>query len=81
MYFHNIASGSKGNATVVVSNKTVILIDMGISFVSLEEGMKEINLTPVDIDAAVFTHDHSDHYRGLKFLATKKCYALEQSWF
>lgn len=77
MYFHNIASGSKGNATIVVSNKTVILIDMGISFVSLEEGMKEVGLTPNEIDAAIFTHDHSDHYRGLKFLKTKKCYALE----
>ena len=77
MYFHNIASGSKGNATVVVSNKTVILIDMGISFVSLEEGMKEIGLSPEDIDAAIFTHDHCDHYRGLKFLKTKKCYALK----
>lgn len=79
MYFHNIASGSKGNATIVVSNKTVILIDMGISFVSLEKGMEEINLKPSDIDAAIFTHDHADHYRGLKFLSTKKCYALEKT--
>lgn len=77
MYFHNIASGSKGNATIVVSNKTVILIDMGISFVSLQEGMKEINLSPSQIDAAIFTHDHADHFRGLKFLKTKNCYALE----
>ena len=77
MYFHNIASGSKGNATIVVSNKTVILIDMGISFVSLQEGMKEINLSPSQIDAAIFTHDHADHFRGLRFLKTKNCYALE----
>ena len=77
MYFHNIASGSKGNATIVVSNKTVILIDMGISFVSLQEGMKEINLSPGQIDAAIFTHDHADHFRGLRFLKTKNCYALE----
>ena len=79
MYFHNIASGSKGNATVVVSNKTVILIDMGISFVSLQEGMKEINLSPSQIDAAIFTHDHADHFRGLRFLKTKNCYALEST--
>ena len=77
MYFHNIASGSKGNATIVVSNKTVILIDMGISFVSLQEGMKEIDLSPSQIDAAIFTHDHADHFRGLRFLKTKNCYALE----
>ena len=50
---------------------------MGISFVSLQEGMKEINLSPSQIDAAIFTHDHADHFRGLKFLKTKNCYALE----
>lgn len=77
MYFHNIASGSKGNATVVVSKETVILIDMGISFVNLEEGMSKIGLSPNQIDAAIFTHDHADHYRGLKFLSTKKCFALQ----
>ena len=76
MYFHNIASGSKGNATIVVANKTVILIDMGISFVGLERGMSEIGLEPSQITAAIFTHDHSDHYRGLKFISPKKCYAL-----
>lgn len=77
MYFHNIASGSKGNATIVVSNKTIILIDMGISFIALERGMAEIGLNPQEIDAAIFTHDHADHYKGLKFISPKKCYALE----
>ena len=76
MYFHNIESGSKGNATIVVSNNTVILIDMGISFVCLKRGMEEINLSPEDIDAAIFTHDHVDHYKGLKFISPKKCYGL-----
>ena len=77
MYFHNIASGSKGNATIVVSKETVILIDMGISFALLKEGMEQVKLEPSQIDVAIFTHDHADHYRGLKFLKTKKCYALE----
>ena len=48
MYFHIIASGSKGNATVVVSNKTVLLIDMGITLKRLEEGLSEINLKKGD---------------------------------
>jgi phosphoribosyl 1,2-cyclic phosphodiesterase len=77
MYFNIIASGSKGNATIVVENKTVILIDMGISFCRLENGMKEINLTPSDITAAIFTHNHKDHVCGLKFITVKKQYALE----
>ena len=77
MYFHIIASGSKGNATVVVSNKTVLLIDMGITLMRLEEGLAEINLTKNDITAALFTHDHADHISGIKFLSPKIMYGLE----
>ena len=77
MYFHIIASGSKGNATIVVSNQTVLLIDMGISLSRLEEGLSEIKLTVNDITGAVFTHDHSDHIAGLKFISPKIMYALE----
>ena len=77
MYFHIIASGSKGNATVIVSNKTVLLIDMGISLTRLEEGLNEINLTKNDITGALFTHDHTDHISGIRFLSPKIMYGLE----
>ena len=77
MYFHIIASGSKGNATVIVSNKTVLLIDMGITLSRLEEGLGEINLKLNDITGALFTHDHTDHISGIKFLSPKIMYALE----
>lgn len=77
MYFHIIASGSKGNATLVVSNKTVLLIDMGIALTRLEEGLKEVNLTKSDISGALFTHNHTDHISGIKFLSPKIMYALE----
>ena len=77
MYFHIIASGSKGNATVVVSKSTVLLIDMGITLSRLEEGLGEIGLTLNDITGAVFTHDHTDHISGIRFLSPKIMYALE----
>ena len=77
MYFHIIASGSKGNATIIVSNKTVLLIDMGITLTRLEEGLSEINLTKNDITGALFTHDHTDHISGIKFLSPKIMYGLE----
>lgn len=76
MYFNIIASGSKGNATLVVNKKTVILVDMGISFSRLEEGLKEINLKPSDITGAIFTHNHTDHISGIKFLSPKIMYGL-----
>jgi len=77
MYFNIIASGSKGNASVFVHKNTVILIDMGISLCRLEEGLAEMNLSLKDIDFALFTHDHSDHIGGIKFLSPKIMYSLE----
>ena len=77
MFYHIIASGSKGNATIVVSNKSVLLIDMGISLTRLTEGLQEINLTVKDITGALFTHNHADHISGLKFISPKIMYALE----
>ena len=77
MYFHIIASGSKGNATLIVSNKTVLLIDMGITLTRLEEGLKEVNLTKNDITGALFTHNHTDHISGIKFLSPKIMFGLE----
>ena len=77
MYFHIIASGSKGNATLIVSNKTVLLIDMGITLTRLEEGLREVNLSKNDITGALFTHDHTDHISGIKFLSPKIMYGLE----
>lgn len=76
MLFHIIASGSKGNCTVIYNKTTRILIDMGISLVRLKEGLKEINLSLEDIDGIVFTHEHSDHISGYRFLSPKKTYGL-----
>ena len=77
MYFNIIASGSKGNATVVVFKKTAILIDMGISFERLKEGLEEVNLTPESLSGAIFTHDHSDHIGGIRFLSPSIMYGLK----
>ncbi|MCR5505422.1 MAG: MBL fold metallo-hydrolase [Bacilli bacterium] len=77
MRYNVISSGSKGNATIVTYKNTVILIDMGISLSRLEEGLKEIDLEVKDIDAAIFTHDHSDHISGLRFISPKICYGLK----
>ena len=45
MYFNIIASGSKGNATLIKEKNTLILIDMGVSLTTLTQGLKKINQT------------------------------------
>ena len=77
MYFNIISSGSKGNASLVINHQTVILIDMGITLQRLEEGLQEVKLNIKDISAAIFTHNHSDHIKGIQFLSPKIMYALE----
>lgn len=77
MYFDIIASGSKGNATLVKHKDTLILIDLGITLVRLNEALASLNLSLKDIDAALFTHEHSDHLNGLKCISPKKMYALK----
>lgn len=79
MYFRIVASGSKGNCTLIRYKNTVILIDMGITLTLLNENLAEEGLCLKDIDGVLFTHDHGDHIRGLKFFSPKICYALERT--
>lgn len=77
MYFNIIASGSKGNATLICQNNTLILIDMGVTLTCLKDGLSKINKTLDDIDACFFTHDHSDHISGVQFLKNNRLYCLK----
>ncbi len=61
----SLASGSKGNATLILSNSTAILVDAGVSFTRISSALFEFGLKPSDIDGVVITHEHSDHIAGL----------------
>jgi phosphoribosyl 1,2-cyclic phosphodiesterase len=77
MFYNVIASGSKGNATLIGNDKTLILIDMGVSLTSLKDGLNEINKDISDIQAVFITHDHTDHTSGIKYIKDRKFFALE----
>lgn len=79
MFFNVVASGSKGNATLVGNKKTLILIDMGVSLTTLKDGLNEINKDVKDIQAVFITHDHSDHIKGIKYIKDRKFYALKDT--
>ena len=66
-----LASGSKGNSTVIASSSTRILVDAGLSCRELMRRMAAIGEDPSRLDAILITHEHADHVSGLPVLARK----------
>jgi phosphoribosyl 1,2-cyclic phosphodiesterase len=69
--FTVLASGSKGNSTVVTGGNTRILVDAGLSCRELFRRMKLADEDPATLDAIIVTHEHSDHVAGLAVTARK----------
>ncbi len=63
-----LASGSSGNAAVVRSGTTAVLVDAGISALALRRRLELFGLVPGDLAAVLLTHEHSDHVKGLEVL-------------
>ncbi len=69
--FTVVASGSKGNCTVVTGGRTRILVDAGLSCREIFRRMRLAGEAPETLDAIVVTHEHSDHIGGLAATARK----------
>src|ERR1700754_4885236 len=66
-----LASGSKGNSTIISSSSTRILVDAGLSCRELLKRMRSAGEEPEALDAILVTHEHQDHVSGLPVLARK----------
>lgn len=71
MNFSVLASGSKGNSSFIETNKTRILVDLGITSGNAEKKLKSLNIEPSSINAIVLTHTHVDHINGIKVFIKK----------
>ncbi len=69
--FTVLASGSKGNCTVLTGGRTRILVDAGMSCREVFRRMKIAGEEPETLNAIIITHEHQDHVNGLAVTARK----------
>lgn len=61
-----LSSGSKGNSTLVITDKVKILIDLGTTTSYVEAALNNLNVDGKEISHILITHSHADHIKGLK---------------
>ena len=61
-----LSSGSKGNSTLVITDKVKILIDLGTTTSYVEAALNNLNVDVKEISHILITHSHADHIKGLK---------------
>ena len=67
----SLRSGSKGNAVLVFTEKTKILVDCGISGKNVESCLSGIDISATELDAILITHEHSDHTNSVGVMSRR----------
>lgn len=63
--FASLGSGSAGNALVVESGETRLLLDCGFSLRETQVRLDRLGLLPGGLTGLLVTHEHSDHVGGV----------------
>jgi phosphoribosyl 1,2-cyclic phosphodiesterase len=66
-----LGSGSSGNAILVETPRTRLLVDAGFSGRDIERRLQAVGREAGSLDALLVTHDHSDHTRGMGVLCRR----------
>jgi len=66
-----LGSGSGGNAAVLATSRTRLLLDAGFSRKELLRRMQLVGCAAEQLDGVLITHEHADHIAGLPRLASK----------
>ena len=71
MRFASLGSGSSGNALLVESGDTRVLLDCGFGVEVVTERLGRAGYDPADLDAILVTHEHGDHAGGAASVAER----------
>lgn len=71
MRFASLGSGSEGNALVVESHDTCVMLDCGFGLRDTCDRLAQKGLTAQHIQAILITHEHTDHIQGAVRFAKK----------
>jgi len=69
--FASLGSGSRGNATLIETGGTRLLLDCGFPARELEKRLLPFGIAPDSLDGILVTHEHQDHIRGVGVLARR----------
>lgn len=69
--YTTLASGSSGNAALISSGDTHVLLDAGISARRITTALERLGVDPAWLRGVVVTHEHSDHVAGLATLTKR----------
>ena len=69
MKFTVLGSGSTGNAVLISTEKTNVLVDAGMSAREILRRLSLVGVQCEDLDGILLTHEHGDHAGGLRVLA------------
>ena len=68
MKFTVLGSGSTGNAVLISSERTNVLVDAGMSAREILRRLGEMGISADNLDGILITHEHGDHIGGLRVL-------------
>ncbi|MCB1762293.1 MAG: MBL fold metallo-hydrolase [Gammaproteobacteria bacterium] len=71
MRFASLGSGSRGNATLIESGSTRLLLDCGFTARELEQRLAMLGIAAESLHGILVTHEHQDHIRGVGVLARR----------
>jgi phosphoribosyl 1,2-cyclic phosphodiesterase len=71
MRFASLGSGSKGNALLIETGSTLVVLDCGFGLAEVSARMARLGFEAGDLDAIIVTHEHGDHGGGVGKLSAR----------